>query len=103
MSPGELHMEAVRNNSCVITIVGYHGNSVYRVVASIPVWVTCGRFSWKAPTRIYISVRISFVLGESSATLTTDRLHCKLQTRPLVREGAQGEEKSNFPTKDRKK
>jgi hypothetical protein len=25
---------------------------------------------------------------ESSATLTTDRLHCKLQTRPLVREGA---------------
>jgi hypothetical protein len=31
------------------------------------------------------------------------RLHCKLQTRPLVREGAQGEEKSNFPTKERKK
>jgi hypothetical protein len=26
---------------------------------------------------------------ESSATLTTDRFHCKLQTRPLVREGAQ--------------
>jgi hypothetical protein len=25
---------------------------------------------------------------ESSATLTTDRLHYKLQTRPLVREGA---------------
>jgi hypothetical protein len=25
---------------------------------------------------------------ESSATLTTDRLHCKLQTRPLVRHGA---------------
>jgi hypothetical protein len=24
---------------------------------------------------------------ESPATLTTDRLHCKLQTRPLVREG----------------
>jgi hypothetical protein len=40
---------------------------------------------------------------ESSATLTTNRLHCKLQTRPLVREGAQGEEKSNFPTKERKK
>jgi hypothetical protein len=46
-------MEAVRNNSCVITIVGYHGNSVYRVVASLPIWVnvtslaiwvTCGRF-----------------------------------------------------------
>jgi hypothetical protein len=31
MSPGELLMEAARNNSCVITIVGYHGNSVYRV------------------------------------------------------------------------
>jgi hypothetical protein len=26
--------------------------------------------------------------GMSSATLTTDRLHYKLQTRPLVREGA---------------
>jgi hypothetical protein len=25
---------------------------------------------------------------ESSATLTTDGLHCKLQIRPLVREGA---------------
>jgi hypothetical protein len=25
---------------------------------------------------------------ESFATLITDRLHCKLQTRPLVREGA---------------
>jgi hypothetical protein len=32
--------ETARNNSCVITIVGYHGNSVYRVVSSIPVWVT---------------------------------------------------------------
>jgi hypothetical protein len=40
---------------------------------------------------------------ETSATLTTDGLHCKLQTRPLVREGSQGEEKSNFPTKERKK
>jgi hypothetical protein len=39
-------------NSCVIMIVGYHGNSVYRVVASIPVWVTCGRFPWKAPTTL---------------------------------------------------
>jgi hypothetical protein len=38
------------NNSCVITIVGYHGNPVYRVVASIPIWVTCGRFPWMAPT-----------------------------------------------------
>jgi hypothetical protein len=43
-------MEAARNNSYVITIVGYHGNSVYRVVASIPVWGTCGRFPWEAPT-----------------------------------------------------
>jgi hypothetical protein len=52
-------MEAARNNSCVITIVGYHDNFVYRVVASIPIWVTvtslaiwvtCGRFQWKAPT-----------------------------------------------------
>jgi hypothetical protein len=51
MSLGELYMEAARNNSCVITIVDYHGNSVYRVVASIPVWVTCGRFPWKVPTR----------------------------------------------------
>jgi hypothetical protein len=42
-------MEASRNDSCVITIVGYHGNSVYRVVASITVWVICGRFPWEAP------------------------------------------------------
>jgi hypothetical protein len=41
---------------------------------------------------------------ESSATLTTDRrLHYKLRTRPLIREGTQGEEKSNLPTKERKK
>jgi hypothetical protein len=33
-------IETARKNSCVITIVGYHGNSVYRVVASIPVWAT---------------------------------------------------------------
>jgi hypothetical protein len=46
-------MEAARNNSCVITIVGYHGNSVYRVVALIPVWVTCGRFPWEAPTHLF--------------------------------------------------
>jgi hypothetical protein len=56
MSPGELHMEAARNNSCVITIVGYHGNSVYRVIASIPVLVTCGRFPWKAPTHVRSSI-----------------------------------------------
>jgi hypothetical protein len=54
-------VEAARNNSCVVTIVGYHGNYVYRVVASIPIWVTvtslailvtCGRFQWKVPTSI---------------------------------------------------
>jgi hypothetical protein len=28
---------------------------------------------------------------EPSATLTTDRLHCKLQTSPLVREDAKQE------------
>jgi hypothetical protein len=40
---------------------------------------------------------------ESSATLTTDRLHYKLQTRPLVREGVQDEEQSNCTAKGRKK
>jgi hypothetical protein len=37
---------------------------------------------------------------ESSAILTTDRLQYKLQTRPLIREGA---EQSNFPSKERQK
>jgi hypothetical protein len=32
--------ETACNDSCVVTIVGYRGNSVYRVVASIPIWVT---------------------------------------------------------------
>jgi hypothetical protein len=50
MSRGELLVEAARNTSCVITIVGYHGDSVYRVVASIPVWVICGRFPREDPT-----------------------------------------------------
>jgi hypothetical protein len=40
---------------------------------------------------------------ESSATLTTDRLHYKLQARPLVSESSQDEEQSNFPAKERKK
>jgi hypothetical protein len=40
---------------------------------------------------------------ESSATLTTDRLHYKLKTRPFVREGAPDEEQSSFPAKERKK
>jgi hypothetical protein len=30
------------NGSCVTTIVGYRGNLVYRVVASIPLLVACG-------------------------------------------------------------
>jgi hypothetical protein len=37
-------------DSCDVTIVGYRGKSVYPVVASTPIWVTCGRFLWKAPT-----------------------------------------------------
>jgi hypothetical protein len=49
---GEPNIETAHNISCAITIVGYRGNSVYRVVASILVWVTCGRFPWKAPTLI---------------------------------------------------
>jgi hypothetical protein len=43
-----------RNGSCVITIVGYRGNLVYRVVASIALWVTCGRFPWGAPTPSFL-------------------------------------------------
>jgi hypothetical protein len=69
MSWGELLEEAARNNSCVITIVGYHGNSVYGVVDSIPIWVTvtslailvtCGRFPWKVPTDCYKDNLASF-------------------------------------------
>jgi hypothetical protein len=40
---------------------------------------------------------------ESSATLTTDRLHYKLQTRPLVREGAQKRRAKQFSGKRKKK
>jgi hypothetical protein len=42
MSWGKLNVETARNNSCVIVIVivDYDSNSVYRVLASIPVWVT---------------------------------------------------------------
>jgi hypothetical protein len=36
---------------------------------------------------------------ESSAPLTTDRLHYKLQTRPLVRD----EKQRNIPAKETKK
>jgi hypothetical protein len=30
-------------------LLGYHGNSVYRAIAWIPIWETCGRFPWKVP------------------------------------------------------
>jgi hypothetical protein len=40
---------------------------------------------------------------ESFATLTTDRLHYKLQTRPLVREGASKRRAMKCPIKGRKK
>jgi hypothetical protein len=55
------------NNSCVIAIVGYHGNYVYQVVASIPVLVTCVRFPWKALTRRSVWQEID--AGEMSAAL----------------------------------
>jgi hypothetical protein len=63
-------MEAARNNPCVITIVGYHGNPVYRVVASIVIWVTWGGIPWKAPTTgmitytIYMKLHESYITGE---------------------------------------
>jgi hypothetical protein len=40
---------------------------------------------------------------ESSATLTTDRLHYKLQTRPLVRVGAPRQSAKQLSGKDMKK
>jgi hypothetical protein len=40
---------------------------------------------------------------ESSATLTTDTLHYKLQTRPLVRDGAQRRRAKQFSGKRMKK
>jgi hypothetical protein len=40
---------------------------------------------------------------ESSATLTTDRLHYKLQTRPLVREGAPNRRAKQFSGKRKEK
>jgi hypothetical protein len=47
---GTLSPINARNDSCVVKIVGYRGN---RVVSSIPNLVTCGRFSWDAPTVSY--------------------------------------------------
>jgi hypothetical protein len=32
-------VDTARNNSCIVAIVGYHGNSVYRAVAWIPICV----------------------------------------------------------------
>jgi hypothetical protein len=40
---------------------------------------------------------------ESSATLATDRLHYKLQTRPLVREGASRRRVKQFSGKRKEK
>jgi hypothetical protein len=40
---------------------------------------------------------------ESSATLTTDRLHYKLQTRPLTREGAPRRRAKQFSGKRKEK
>jgi hypothetical protein len=40
---------------------------------------------------------------ESSATLTTDRLHYKLETRPLVREGAPRRRAKQFSGKGKEK
>jgi hypothetical protein len=40
---------------------------------------------------------------ESSATLTTDRLHYKLQTRPLVREGASRRRAKQFSGKSKER
>jgi hypothetical protein len=67
--------ETARDDSCVVTIVGYSGNSVYRVVAwisiwvtvtSLAIWVTCGRFPWKAPTTFIIAA-IQYIKGICSA------------------------------------
>jgi hypothetical protein len=47
----------------IVAIVGYHGNSVYRAVAWIPIWVTCGRFPRKAPILVlyYVVLDISII------------------------------------------
>jgi hypothetical protein len=49
----EPNIETAFNHSCAITIVGYHGDPVYQVVASIPDWLACGGFVWKAPTALF--------------------------------------------------
>jgi hypothetical protein len=40
---------------------------------------------------------------ESSATLTTERLHYKLQTRPVLREGSPRQRAKQLPGKKKKK
>jgi hypothetical protein len=43
-----------RNNTCLVAIVGYHGNSVYRAVAWIPICVSVTAAAignlWEDPT-----------------------------------------------------
>jgi hypothetical protein len=52
-------VNTARNNTWIVAIVGYHRKLVYRAVAWIPiclsitwspVFPTCGRFPWEAPT-----------------------------------------------------
>jgi hypothetical protein len=50
MSRGGPNVDTVRNNSCIVAILGYHENSVSLAVAWIPSCVTCQRFPWKVPT-----------------------------------------------------
>jgi hypothetical protein len=67
-------MEAARNNSCVITIVGYHGNPVYRVVASIPIWNL-----WEVPMEGSHRRKYRKLLSEQTTSVPTD-LQRKLTT-----------------------
>jgi hypothetical protein len=54
-------------------ILGYHSN-VCQVVASIPVWVTCGRFPWKAPKHSNIPARSCTIrIKKPSAPLRTSQ------------------------------
>jgi hypothetical protein len=66
-------MEAAHNNPCVITIVGHHGNSVYRVVALIPVWVACGRFPWNACVTCVLRLVIFLFPRTAMTTLYTTK------------------------------
>jgi hypothetical protein len=44
-------VDTARNNSCIVAIVDYHGNPVYRAATWIPTCAICGRIPWKAPTQ----------------------------------------------------